>query len=297
MSRTPRVSIGLPIFDGENLMRRSIESLLSQTFVDFELIISDNASVDSTGRIAQEYASKDERVRYIRQDRNIGAFLNFEAVLGAARGTYFMWAAADDYYGPTHVADLIVQLDKHPEAVVAMSGTHRFSDDGSTLDVIAYPPEDDPNTLSNAALAWRLAAGELYHFYIYGMFRRAYLAGVYPSVPAVKGGDRLFIWKLALTHRFRYTGKVTYFRRMSATAAHIRYQRSDPNLALLYRSNLSYLKTWITAGRYLFSADNLASRMKLLLPIMLARYGLFLLCCIAREQYHAREPSSRNTQK
>ncbi len=73
----PKISIGLPVYNGENILRRSIDSILSQTFSDFELIISDNASSDSTPIICQDYAKRDKRIRYVRQKKNIGVYRNY----------------------------------------------------------------------------------------------------------------------------------------------------------------------------------------------------------------------------
>lgn len=93
----PKVSIGMPVYNGEAFIRAAVESLLAQTFKDFELIISDNASTDLTEKICRDYASKDPRIRYVRQKNNIGALGNFLFVLNEAAGDYFMWNAADDY--------------------------------------------------------------------------------------------------------------------------------------------------------------------------------------------------------
>lgn len=93
---TPRLSIGMPVYNGEAHIREAIESLLAQTAIDFELIISDNASTDSTASICRAYASQDARIRYVRQAENLGAAENFIFVLRAARHEYFMWAACDD---------------------------------------------------------------------------------------------------------------------------------------------------------------------------------------------------------
>lgn len=92
----PKISIGMPIYNGEQFLHQRLESILSQTFTDFELIISDNASTDSTGKICEEYAKKDHRIRYIHQEKNIGALLNFNFVLKEAKFDYFVWMASDD---------------------------------------------------------------------------------------------------------------------------------------------------------------------------------------------------------
>ena len=106
MSKTsvvPKVTIGMPVFNGERLIRAALDSLLAQSFSDFELIISDNASTDGTERICREYAGRDKRIRYIRQLANIGGVPNFKFVLDEARGEYFMWSACDDIHSPDFV--------------------------------------------------------------------------------------------------------------------------------------------------------------------------------------------------
>jgi glycosyltransferase involved in cell wall biosynthesis len=92
----PKISLGMPVFNGEKSIREALDSLLTQTFTDFELIISDNASTDGTEAICREYVDKDSRIRYVRQAENRGAGANFWFVLDEAQGEYFMWAACDD---------------------------------------------------------------------------------------------------------------------------------------------------------------------------------------------------------
>ncbi len=93
---TAMVSIGMPVYNGEKYIREALDSLLSQTYTNFEMIISDNASIDNTQAICEEYASKDERIRYIRQKVNIGPINNFQFVLDESDCEFFMWAAHDD---------------------------------------------------------------------------------------------------------------------------------------------------------------------------------------------------------
>jgi glycosyltransferase involved in cell wall biosynthesis len=92
----PKVSIGMPIYNAGRYLKGSLDSLISQSFIDFELIISDNASTDNTRDICLEYSEKDHRIRYIRQTENIGPWLNFKYVLDQSQAEYFMWAAHDD---------------------------------------------------------------------------------------------------------------------------------------------------------------------------------------------------------
>lgn len=90
------ITIGMPVYNGAKYISEALDSLLAQTYADFELLISDNASTDDTQAICEEYARADPRISYIRQDENKGAIPNFQFVLDKARGKYFMWAAYDD---------------------------------------------------------------------------------------------------------------------------------------------------------------------------------------------------------
>ena len=118
-SKLPKVSIGMPVFNGEKFIRRALDSLLNQTLNDFELVISDNASTDGTRRICLEYAARDKRIRYYRNDVSIDAISNFNRVLYVARGKYFMWAAHDDRWESSFVACMVQSLDSNPQAVLA----------------------------------------------------------------------------------------------------------------------------------------------------------------------------------
>ncbi len=106
----PTVSIGMPVYNGEKYLKDALDSLLGQTFTDFELIVSDNASTDNTETICQNYAKRDHRIKYIRQPKNGGAWNNFQFVLHAASGEYFMWAACDDIWHPSWVSNLYEKL-------------------------------------------------------------------------------------------------------------------------------------------------------------------------------------------
>lgn len=102
----------MPVYNGKAFIREAIDSLLAQTFTDFELIISDNASTDGTDASCRKYAERDSRIRYVRQPENRGAVTNFQFVLDEAVGKYFMWAAADDMLGTTEtLSNLVKSLD------------------------------------------------------------------------------------------------------------------------------------------------------------------------------------------
>src|SRR4051812_3389434 len=98
MTHQPRLSIGLPVYNGERYVAQAVESLLGQTYSDFELIVCDNASTDGTEAILRKLAGSDSRVRYHRNDVNIGATPNFNRAFALARSPYFKWSAHDDLY-------------------------------------------------------------------------------------------------------------------------------------------------------------------------------------------------------
>ena len=119
----PRVSIGLPVYNGENFLADALDALLAQTFEDFEIIISDNASTDRTAGICQEYAARDPRIRYVRNTENIGAARNYNHTFELARAPLFKWAAHDDFCKPTFLERCVAVLDREPEVVVAYTKT------------------------------------------------------------------------------------------------------------------------------------------------------------------------------
>jgi glycosyltransferase involved in cell wall biosynthesis len=104
---TPKVSVGIPVFNGGEFLRKSIESIANQSYQDIEIIISDNCSTDNTSSICLEYASRDSRIRYIRQLENYGSISNFKAILSQATGQYFMWAGADDLLDENWIKSLL----------------------------------------------------------------------------------------------------------------------------------------------------------------------------------------------
>lgn len=117
--KCPVISIGMPVYNGEKDLHRVFDSLSQQTYKDIELIVSDNASTDATEQICREYASRDNRIRYIRQPENLGAVGNFRYVLNEACGEYFMWAASDDVRSPDFLELNHSFLEKNPDYVAS----------------------------------------------------------------------------------------------------------------------------------------------------------------------------------
>ncbi len=108
------VSIGLCVRNGGDYLKGALDSLLGQTYKNFELIISDNASTDDTQKICEEYAARDKRIRYIRQKENIGSYGNYDFIRKEARGDYFAWAACDDFWHPRFIEACIQRFREDP---------------------------------------------------------------------------------------------------------------------------------------------------------------------------------------
>lgn len=134
--RKPKVSIGLPVYNGENYLREALDSLLGQTFRDFELIISDNASTDATREIILQYQQRDSRIRYIRQESNIGASKNFLFVLAVSETELFMWASHDDIWAPNWLEVLLSNLTPDD---IGVRGRLRFLHQGSIVATMTLP--------------------------------------------------------------------------------------------------------------------------------------------------------------
>ena len=117
----PKISIGIPVYNGEKFIRKCIESVLQQTNRNFELIISDNASTDSTRKICEEYLNKDNRIIFVRQDKNMGGGWNFNFLLQKAIGEYFVWVAADTFLLPEFLEKNIAVLESQDKVVGCIS--------------------------------------------------------------------------------------------------------------------------------------------------------------------------------
>ena len=127
------VSIGLPVYNGENYLAEAIESVLAQTYTDFELIISDNCSSDGTEEICRRFAAQDGRIRYVRAETNRGSIWNFNRALELARGEFFQWMAHDDLVAPTYVERCLEALGGNPDAVLAMPRAGVIDDEGALI--------------------------------------------------------------------------------------------------------------------------------------------------------------------
>lgn len=116
-----KVFIGMPVYNGERFIYKALDSLRKQTYPNWSLLISDNASEDKTAEICKKYCEMDNRIKYKRQNKNIGAPANFKYVLDKAESEYFMWAAADDLWHPDFLLSCVNLLEKNKDIGMAFS--------------------------------------------------------------------------------------------------------------------------------------------------------------------------------
>ncbi len=198
---SPPLCIGLPVYNGAKYLRETLDSILSQTFHDFELIVSDNASTDETPDIVKDYARTDPRITYERYGSNVGAAANFNSLLTAASSKYFKWAAADDTLAPSLLAKSIEVLDSRPEVGLVYPRTALMGPDSKTLyatdKIVELPDVWDPNPTArirqylNALLQDGLAANVM----IFGVHRTEVVGKARP-IGGYFGSDQVFVTEL-----------------------------------------------------------------------------------------------------
>lgn len=165
--KIPVVSIGMPIYNGEKYVEKSLDDLLGQTFKDYEIIISDNGSTDRTEEICKRYESKDPRIRYYRQPQNNGSSANFYFVFNQARGEYFMWAAMDDRWDKDYITILVEALKLDESYVSAFSPFQYVDENKQPINHIQYNDYSGSNVLTRV-LKFTYSYNDAF---IYGIFR------------------------------------------------------------------------------------------------------------------------------
>jgi glycosyltransferase involved in cell wall biosynthesis len=196
-----KVFIGLPVYDGETYLAGALESLLAQTFGDFTVLVSDNASVDATGEIGRAFAARDPRVIYHRHATNLGAAPNFNFCLERANGTFFKWMAHDDVCEPAYLERCVAFLDADPGAVLCHARVRHIDAEGRAGDV--YKREwtfNDPDPVVRFARAMALDHSCVT---VFGVIRLETLRRTAAIAPFV-GSDRPLLAELALYGRLEY---------------------------------------------------------------------------------------------
>jgi glycosyltransferase involved in cell wall biosynthesis len=226
----PKLSIGIPVFNGQELLPELLDSFLAQTFRDFEVLICDNASSDRTPQICREYEQRDSRVHYVRNLRNLGAIANFNRVFELSAAPLFKWAAHDDLYHETYLDACVRLLEENPDVVLAHTGTAFINEKGELL-----PFEEETGSFvdpANQRRYWAdvpgigdtpVAINRFWHVltrarwgtHMFGVVRRDILKQT-SLLPNFAGSDRAMLAELALLGRFRCANERLFFKRFHA---------------------------------------------------------------------------------
>jgi glycosyltransferase involved in cell wall biosynthesis len=208
----------MPVYNSDRYLPEALDSLLAQTFEDFEIIISDNASTDDTDEICRSYASKDQRIRYIRNRTNYGVVYNFGQTFHLSSGQYFKWAAADDICGPEYLRLAVEALDADPTVVLAWGRTQGVDEQGNEVE---HPYElSDLNSpfsvySSDPVIRWRRLMRNIWWVDgpFYGVIRSEVLAKV-PVLRKHYSSDHFLLADLVLYGRFYEIPELLFFNRV-----------------------------------------------------------------------------------
>jgi len=220
MTTVPRLSIGLPVYNGEEYLAEALDALLGQSYQDFELIISDNASTDGTEAICRRYLAQDRRIRYIRLPENIGAAPNHNFVFRESRGELFKWASHDDLYGRDLLLRCVEALDERPQTVLAHTWNAIIDGTGTVTQPFDYRLATDS---THAPERFRSLLFEPGGDDFYGVIRADVLRRVTPH-DSYHHADRTFVAEIALHGPFYQVPELLYFRRDHPTRA----ERANP---------------------------------------------------------------------
>ncbi|MGH8615564.1 MAG: glycosyltransferase family 2 protein [Gammaproteobacteria bacterium] len=213
---SPRVSVGMPVYNGAPYIKEAIDSILSQSFDDLELIISDNASTDATEGICRACAALDPRVRYVRNARNLGASDNYNAVCRLSTGQYFKWASSNDLCAESFILDCAEILDRHSEVVLCYPRTKLFAT--GVAQAIEYEDELDLKSENPVARFFCVYSRMRLNNIMNGLIRAAVLTKT-PLIKSFFSSDVCLMAELALYGKFYEVPKYLFFRRMDVNTA------------------------------------------------------------------------------
>lgn len=216
----PLVSIGMPVYNGEKYIRRALDSLLAQDHENMELIISDNASTDSTWEVLQTYACQDRRIILFRQSENIGPIQNFQFVLDQARGEYFLWAAHDDYRDNNYVSTLLKIMNLRRGLEFSCPKVVKIKPDNCVIADQKFPDEANFSITYRSRILMMSAQAA----WVYGLFRTASLRFIYPKVTKtglVWGSDTIINLHYIINQRICGTNDTTIYQMKTGLSAQV----------------------------------------------------------------------------
>jgi glycosyltransferase involved in cell wall biosynthesis len=227
-NKRPKVSIGLPVYNGEEYLAKTLDSVLAQTWTDYELIISDNGSRDATPEIISRYADADSRIRTYRFEKNLGAWRNLTKVFEEGRGEYFVFLSHDDLYEPEFLATAADVLSHDREALGCYARTEVIDSTGQQIKIIEIDERFASESPSERVAAAVFFAPPVIAF---GFYRRSALECTSLFEPYA-GSDRTFAIELALAGRLiGLDGTLFKYRRHDAQSYGSKYPNRRTRIA------------------------------------------------------------------
>ena len=239
----PLVSIGMPVYNEERFIRQALDSLLSQSFENFELIISDNASTDCTGDISLEYAAKDQRIRYYRAETNLGSIANCNLTFQLSRAKYFFWASGHDLRDETFISRCVEVLEDDKSIVLCYPVARWIESDGKLGEVIFgnVDTRGSDRMSSFHTIIWGLG----YNFPVYGIIRSSSLKKT-KLQPKTIGSDIVLLTELSFLGAFAQMSEpCLYMRKLSDYGNWEQYLLKSLGSDLAKRSSWYLYTKWI----------------------------------------------------
>lgn len=253
--QNPEVSVGMPVYNGERWLAAAIESILSQSFEKLELTISDNSSTDGTEEICRSYAARDRRIRYLRQETNLGVSHNYNFVFRSARAPYFKWASSNDICHESFLERCLAELRGRPDLALCYPRTRLFTDhpeNGEDYHDELDLPDDNPCRRFERLVS-RMALNNVMN----GVIRSEILNRT-PLIKPYVSSDVVLMAEVALYGKFAEVPEFLFFRRMDEkTATRLKSEQEvkehyDPSkrsmmLFQCWRLHLGYLDAALRA--------------------------------------------------
>ena len=203
----PTVTVGIPVFNGERFISHAIESVLAQTFADYELLISDNASLDDTARICTEFAANDVRIKFVQQEKNRGPYWNLRFVTERAAGQLLVWLAHDDAMHDRFIEECVAYLDRNSRVVMVSTDFRIVDESGDQIctEILRTMREDIP---------WARRCSQFFHYPVfsnvfysfYGMMRTDVCKRILSSIKEPKYMSQI---ELPVLARLAVTGEIS----------------------------------------------------------------------------------------
>lgn len=228
----PMVSFAIPVRNGERFLGRALESILAQDFDDFEVIVCDNASTDGTGELVRGFVQRDPRVRYTRNEENIGQIENFNRVYELSRGEFFRWMGADDWLEPDFTSKCVAALKARQDAI-GVTTQWRYVDDQNHVDIldVSGPRVDAPTASQRLHLVFSIfhSRQQILFDPIYSLIRRDALERT-EMLSISRWTDRLLAVELCIQGSFCHLDEVLSARRNSRDPRSVRLPRYHDRL-------------------------------------------------------------------